>query len=368
MFSMAYTTDAFPLPKLINPVTQATAALVRLDERLAHSPIRDGFLERQNFHDAAAALWIEGELVQQEDLVLHDARMDPRAPTHELTRAHAVLRARRRIFAHPPGWALGPGLRQLTGRSNGTVSPEGSQGGEGAGDDKSLIWPDTPTQQFAEVDALLARSTKALADIDADRRAGKLADDRPFLVYDLDWDEDARLAQWQAVLQATNSLPAVLRAALLIDAWAEIEVLQHAAWLGPLLAAALLRQSGTTINHLAGLFVGLRAVPRNLRCARDRTVRLLAMIDAITEAASTGLKEHDRLMMARGQIERRLRKRRKSSKLPQLVELVMARPLVSTTLVQEELNLTKQGAINLISELGLRELTGRKRYQAWGIV
>jgi hypothetical protein len=42
---------------------------------------------------------------------LHTVHMDVRAPTHELTPAHAVVRAR------PPDWALGPdGLRQLIGR------------------------------------------------------------------------------------------------------------------------------------------------------------------------------------------------------------------------------------------------------------
>ncbi len=55
------------------------------------------------------------------------------------------------------------------------------------------------------------------------------------LVYDLDWDEDARLAEWQDVLADTRELPAVLRAAILLEAWSDIEVLQHAAWLGPLL-------------------------------------------------------------------------------------------------------------------------------------
>lgn len=49
--------------------------------------------------------------------MLHDAHMDIRAPTHELTRAHAVLRARRQILARPPDWALGrEGVRRLTGR------------------------------------------------------------------------------------------------------------------------------------------------------------------------------------------------------------------------------------------------------------
>ncbi|RVC85694.1 hypothetical protein EN739_34715, partial [Mesorhizobium sp. M2A.F.Ca.ET.017.03.2.1] len=80
--------------------------MARLDERVHKSPVRDGFVERSHFADAAAALWLDGELVHVEDLVLHDAHMDIRTPTHELTRAHAVLRARRRIFAHKPDWAL----------------------------------------------------------------------------------------------------------------------------------------------------------------------------------------------------------------------------------------------------------------------
>ena len=81
------------------------------------SPVRDGFLQRQHFADAAPALWLEGEFVHTEDLVLHDAHMDIRTPTHELTRAHAVLRARRRIFLHPPDWALSRvGLLVLRGR------------------------------------------------------------------------------------------------------------------------------------------------------------------------------------------------------------------------------------------------------------
>jgi hypothetical protein len=51
--------------------------------------VREGWIERSHFHDAAAALWVEGELVHVEDLVFHDAEMDQRTPTHELTRAHA---------------------------------------------------------------------------------------------------------------------------------------------------------------------------------------------------------------------------------------------------------------------------------------
>ena len=96
-----------PLPwsELARPLARAEDALARLDERLRTSPIRDGWISRTHFADAAAALWIEGQLVHIEDLVLHDAGKDVRTPTHELTRAHAVLRARRRIAAGAPGWA-----------------------------------------------------------------------------------------------------------------------------------------------------------------------------------------------------------------------------------------------------------------------
>src|SRR6202022_678887 len=115
--------DPLPWARLAGPLAAAEDALARLDERLAKSPIRDGWVARTHFTDACASLWLEGELVHLEDLVLHDAGMDIRSPTHELTRAHAVLRARRRIAAAKPDWALSPaGLAGLRGR-----------GGESAG-------------------------------------------------------------------------------------------------------------------------------------------------------------------------------------------------------------------------------------------
>ncbi len=60
---MAYALAKLPLETLIGPVARATEVLARLDERLARSPVRDGFVERHNFAEATAALWLEGELV-----------------------------------------------------------------------------------------------------------------------------------------------------------------------------------------------------------------------------------------------------------------------------------------------------------------
>lgn len=374
---MAYALAKLPLQTLIGPVARATEVLARLDERLARSPVRDGFVERQNFADAAAALWLEGELVHLEDLVLHDAHMDVRAPTHELTRAHAVLRARRQIFGHAPDWALGrDGLRQLSGHGGGAALSESSREGEGAfGPDleadepDEVDAPDPRTEEFAAIDAVLDRAAKVLeGGATPARKETALQPDRPALVYDLDWDEDARLAEWQDVIADTRELPAVLRAAILLEAWSEIDVLQHAAWLGPLLTAALLRHEGFSTHHLACLHLGAKNIPRERRRARGRSDRLLAFIDAIQEAALAGLKEHDRLVLAKNQMERRLRERRASSKLSDLVELVLSRPIVSTGMIQDRLKVSKQGALNLVGELSLREMTGRGRFRAWGIL
>ncbi len=85
-------------------------------------------------------------------------------------------------------------------------------------------------------------------------------------------------------------------------------------------------------------------------------------------AAEIGLKEHDRLALARTMMERKIAGRRTSSKLPELVELVMARPLVSAGMVAETLGVTQQAARRIVVELGLREMTGRGRFRAWGIV
>lgn len=96
---MPYDLAKLPIQSLMRPLSDAGIALARLDERIARSPVGEGFLERAHFADACASLWIDGELVHLEDLVLHDAGHDIRTPTHELTIARDVLRTRRRLAA-----------------------------------------------------------------------------------------------------------------------------------------------------------------------------------------------------------------------------------------------------------------------------
>lgn len=318
--------------------------------------------------------------------------MDIRTPTHELTRAHAILRTRRQISASPAQWALSPkGIASLRGRwgtdtllapivNERVIRPEPDNESEPSSEAENAF-----EEELARLDALLDRSARLLNQPSSDEQpaeaghpekasrnrkasASDVTPDGDPLVYDPDWDEDRRLEQWYAVLDRTRDLPPMLAAALLWDAWEDIEPLQHQHWLGPMLVASMLRERSKTRAHLAAFNAGLRTIPRDRRRARDRNTRLSAFLEAAQTSAIANLKEIDRLSLARVQMERKLKDRRSTSSLPGMIDLILSRPMVSTALIAKELKVTSRGALNLVAELGVREMTGRGRYRAWGIV
>ncbi|AGS24376.1 hypothetical protein REMIM1_PC00020 (plasmid) [Rhizobium etli bv. mimosae str. Mim1] len=144
-----------------------------------------------HFADACASLWIDGELVHLEDLVLHDATRDIRTPTHELTIARDVLRTRRRISGQSPEWALSAdGVRTL--RQTSEITAAGTDGAEAASTIRRAVPADPegegedddagnlPGVDYAAIDAVLARSEAAIEGAKRRGRAGGQEKDPPW--------------------------------------------------------------------------------------------------------------------------------------------------------------------------------------------
>ena len=355
------------LDALKAPLAAAEDALARLDERVRASPIAEGFVSRSHFQDACASLWLAGELVLLEDLVLHDARMDIRSPTHEVTRARAVLRARRQIAGAAPDWALSvDGLEILRGAGEAGTEDATPAGQGDRSDDAALEMPsdaDPLAGELAALDRAIDRSARLLA-----RDGARGRGPRDPLIYDPDWAEGDRLEAWRLAAAATQAEPPLLAAAILWDAWEQNPPLERQAWLGNLFVAATLRARQKTRSHLACVNSALRLAPREKRRSRDRPTRLATFLEAITAGAEAAMAEHDRWLLARKRLEGKLKTRRSSSRLPALVEFILARPIASAGMIAAELGVTPRAAQDMVAELGLREMTGRGRYRAWGIL
>lgn len=316
-------------------------------------------------------MWVAGELVHLEDLVLHDAKMDVRAPSHELVIAHRIVRARRRVSRNDPGWAVSrSGIMALAGIEKETSSEvrHMRRGGERVGaelEEDNMLSPG-----LAQFDEVLAE-TSWLVEADAHeatrRRNSELVVGE-LVIRDPDWDEAERVSGWLELVRKVDPLPATLAAAVLWDAWEHLEPLQRQHWLGQVFVSDYLRSRGKVRSHLLAYSVGLREIPRERRRARDLTTRLVAFFEAMIEAASAGMKDLDRLTLVKRQLEHRAVGKRSNSSLPAAIELILSRPIVSAHTLAEAAGITPRGALNLVSALGIREVTGRGRYRAWGIL
>jgi Protein of unknown function (DUF1612)/HTH DNA binding domain len=360
-----------PWESIAGSLEQITIAILRFDARLEASGLAAGWQSRCDMTEAVRALILDGHLVDVGDLVLHDAGMDVRHPTHELTRAAAALKSRRTAMARKAPWPLSiDGLSAL--RGIGGVADEASRPSKVTrpDPDDDEAYPlhandaDPWKAHFAEIDALLDRTSKVLAGETPLRKS------RSHLVYDPEQDEAENEDLWLDLIKRTSHWPAVAAAAVAWNAWLDLNLYTRQPWLGLTMAASILRARGLT-NHLLPLAAGFKQSkfrPQGREGAREKLEGFCQVID---EALAIANKDLDRLILARELMNRVTKECRSNSKLPGLVELFLSRPLVTGPLAAKLLKVTPKAVDLMLAQLGgalPRELTGRTRYRAWGIV
>ncbi|WP_457090371.1 RHE_PE00001 family protein [Microvirga sp. P5_D2] len=369
--SRSYDLPELPWQAIAGRLEAITIKVLKFDARLEASGLSTGWQSRCDMTEAVRALILDGHMLDVGDLVLHDAGMDVRHPTHELTRAAAALRARRTALARKAPWPLSidglAALRGIGGLSG--EAPRPSQGKRPNPEDDEAYPPyandaDPWKAHLAEIDALLDRTNQVLAG------ETPLPKSRSHLVYDPDQDEAEAEDLWLDVVKRTSSWPAVAAAAVAWQAWLDLNLYTRLPWLGLIMAAAILRARGLT-SHLLPLAAGFKQSKFRPQGREGATEKLEGFCQVLEEALAIAHKDLDRLILARALMRRVTKTCRSNSKLPELVELFLSRPLVTVPLGAKLLKVTPKAVDLMLAQLGgalPRELTGRTRYRAWGIV
>ncbi|WP_262031680.1 RHE_PE00001 family protein [Microvirga sp. Mcv34] len=366
-----YDLPDLPWERIAGRLEAITIRILRFDARLEASGLAAGWQSRCDMTEAVRALLLDGHLVDVGDLVLHDAGMDVRHPTHELTRAAAALRARRTALARKAPWPLSiDGLAALRGIGGVAETSVKAKGSRKPDPDDEAAYPlyandaDPWKAHFAEIDALLARTSKVLAGETPLRKS------RSHLVYDPDQDEAEAEDLWLEVVQRTSGWPAIAAAAVAWTAWLDLNLYTRLPWLGLIMAASILRARGLTA-HLLPLAAGFKQSKFRPQGREGAAETLEGFCQVLEEALGLAHKDLDRLILAGELMGRVTAKTRSNSKLPGLVELFLSRPLVTVPLAAKLLKVTPKAVDLMLAQLGgalPRELTGRTRYRAWGIV
>ena len=350
---------------LAGQLEQVAIAVMGFDAKLIASGLGAGWQSRCDMTEATRALILDGHFVDIGDFVLHDAGMDVRSPTHELTRAAAALQARRTVMARQAPWPLSiEGLAALRGIAATEVPIPAKTAPHRRWDSSRDDDPDPWEGHFADIDALLARTDQVLAG------EMPLRAKRSHLVYDPEVDEGQNEDLWLDVVKRTATWPTLAAAAIAWDAWTAFAMYPRQPWLGLIMAGSILRARGLT-GHLLPLVTGYRASHYRLQGREGGTLKVEAFARLVREAVAQGERDLQRLVLARDTMMRHAGNCRSNSRLPQLIGLFLSRPLVSVPLAVKLIGVTPKAIDLMLAQLGgalPRELTGRRRYRAWGIV
>ncbi len=324
-------------------LARAEDSVSRLDARAQSCPFAEGWAARIDFAEANGWGWVSGEIVDLEDLVLHDAQMDARLPDQALRATYGVVRARRKARGAGAELQTAAGATWLAGHRS----------------DPPHLTPSTddetpPAERAAEPPALVDDLVQRIRSLGR----GETAD--PLEAIE-EW------VRWTHGLP--DRAPALLRAAAALEGWRLVNPLPRQNYVGGVMAAQALRLAGRTRSCLLGFEAARRAQPQPPRgfIAASASVRLTYWLKIVAVGAEAGLAEMKRLELARQVVLKRIGGRRAPDRSADLLELLLARPLVSAPMAAEHLGVAGHSARRLLTGLGssLMEVSGRSRYRAW---
>jgi hypothetical protein len=299
-------------------------ALSKLEERARLSLLVDSWSRRLLYRNACAAMHSQNCLVYLEDLVLLDGHAFAGAMYPDLSCALSILKL----------WQRGLQEQPLT-----------------------LLRAPMPGEMPR------ALSSEVIGD-------PMSVKDQPDFFYDPDWNEVERLHRWRRVWQDTHRLPPLLASAIAWDAWHTLSPEQQGAWRAPLLAALVLRARAKTRQLLLPIDTGQWLLRKRWSATAPYPQRILMFLDIVAAAVKHAGSELDGLESAKERMSLKLKSVRKNSRLADLIDLLIAKPLVSIPLACKELRISKQALRLLIPRLGSTPclITERSRYRCWTVL
>jgi hypothetical protein len=319
-------------------LAQAEDHVSRLDERVRTLSFQRGWTARLDVLEAVAWGWNSGRVVSLEDLLLHDEHMDVRLPHQDVRAAHGVIRARRKAMSGADELLSPDGVAWLLGRRR---SPPARR----------------PPAVGRSLDAEAPLAPQLVTVLETLQRGATE-------------DPGEAVAEWLELLWIADArLPPLLQAAVALEGWRIVNPYPRETYAGPLLVAHWLRLRRRVRTHLLGLQAGLREVRRADRHwgLGGLEARMLAWLAVITASAKQAAESLNQLELARQLAVKGAGDRRSHSRLGDLIELLLERPVVTAPMAAERLKISGQSARRLITQLGgaVTEVSGQARYRAW---